>query len=102
MYCAITFDAAPWCYRVQCKPQWTLFQQALFAEELNEANERASFFQARVSQLEAELLQPLANAPTVADRKDDRSGNMKAMLSSAAKWVVTGNRWSVYGGDNEV
>ena len=37
-------------------------QQALFAEELNEANERASFFQARVSQLEAELLQPRGRA----------------------------------------
>lgn len=72
--------------------------QALFAEELNEANERASFFQARVAQLEADA----AVGGPRGDTGVTRPSNVKAMLSSAAEWVALSNRWSISGGDHEV
>ena len=76
-----------------------LVRQALFAEELNEANERANFFQARVAQLEAEAA---VNGPNLVDTDYGRPSNMKAMLSSAADWVAQSNRWSISGGGQEV
>ena len=76
-----------------------LARQALFAEELNEANERASFFQARVAQLEAEAA---VDGPKLVDTNYSRPSNMKAMLSSAADWVAQNNRWSISGGAQEV
>ena len=72
--------------------------QAIFAEELNEANERASFFQARVAQLEADSA---VGGPT-AVTGGNRPSNVKAMLSSAAEWVALSNRWSISGGNREV
>lgn len=82
-------------------PCTILAHQALFAEELNEANERASFFQARVAQLEAEA-EAAVGGPKVADTGGSRPSNVKAMLTSAADWVALSNRWSISGGDHEV
>lgn len=75
-------------------------RQAVFAEELNEANERASFFQARVAQLEAEVAAGVAGG-TATEAAGSRSSNVKAMVSSAAGWVALGNRWSISGADHE-
>lgn len=86
-----------------CSLHFCTTWQAVFAEELNDANERASYFQARVAQLEVEAA---AGAPpggeTMSTSRTSRPSNVKAMFSSAAGWVALGNLWSISGGDHEV
>lgn len=87
----------------------------LFAEELNEANERANYYQARVVELEAEISGQGAagrraedgGGDDESDCEEQEGGVWQSAVAAtpgkklAGAWVALGNKWNLGGGGGD-